>query len=134
MEKSKINPEAQYGFKEGKDGLTQAKLLIYILEKVKRKNLEVHLLFIDISKAYDSIEFWAIEAAMKLFGFDDSEINVIKALFKNIESKIKTGVGVSNSFKQTRGVCQGDSISPTLFNLVISILIWKFEILKLELT
>ena len=53
--------------------------------------------------------------------------NVVKSMFSNIKKSIKFKLNMSIYFKTTRGVQQGDSLSPTLFNIYINDIIDIFE-------
>ena len=47
-------------------------------------------------------------------------LNIIKSMYNNIKSKIKTSEGTSQFFQCNTGVRQGENLSPMLFSLYLN--------------
>ena len=45
-----------------------------------RRGVECHMLFLDLAKAYDSVEYWALDDAMSGMGVPDNVVDLIGAL------------------------------------------------------
>ena len=93
-------------------------------EKKKAANRELHLLFIDLTKAYNSVPLnksWET--------LDRSTINtrLIEALYKGSSSKIKIGNPITKGFKVTKGLRQGCNLLPPLFKIYLERVLrnWK---------
>jgi len=82
-------------------------------------NQPLHLLFVDLEKAYDSVPLQNLWKALEHHNISNSIIRAIKRLYENSFSKIKFGKQLSSGFHITKGLRQGCSLSPTLFKIYI---------------
>ena len=82
-------------------------------------NQPLHLLFVDLEKAYDSVPLENLWKALEHYNISNSIIRAIKKLYENSFSKIKIGKQLSPGFYITKGLRQGCSLSPTLFKIYI---------------
>ena len=85
------------------------------------------LVFIDVKKAFDSINHGAIYQALKSAGVPMLLVNYIKDLYSTSKTRIVSGPTVSSPVAVNRGVKQGDPMSPFLFNLVLDTCLGKLE-------
>jgi hypothetical protein len=92
-----------------------------------RHSKHLHCIYIDFKKAYDSVEHNALLNALRSYGFDPQVCELIMTLIKDTRMSMKTSVGPSDTFEVSRGVRQGDIISPTLFLIFINPLIEKIN-------
>jgi len=87
-----------------------------MIEKRKTTNRELHLLFIDLTKAYDSIALNKLWEILDGLAINTRLIEAIKALYEGSSSKKKKiGNLITKTFKVTKGLRQGCSLLPTLF-------------------
>ena len=80
-------------------------------------NHPLHLLFVDLEKAYDSVPLENLWKVLEHYNIRNSIIKAIKRLYENPVSKIKIGKQLSSGFYLTKGLRQGCSLSPTLFKI-----------------
>jgi hypothetical protein len=88
-----------------------------MIEKKKSTNTELHLLFIDLTKAYDSVPLNKLWEKLDESTINTRLIEAIKSLYEGSSSKIKVGNLITKGFKVTKGLRQGCSLSPTLFKI-----------------
>jgi sorting nexin-29 len=89
------------------------------MEKYYEFNEELHLLFIDFRQAYDSINRKELWKGLELLGIPKKYINLVKICNEKTICKIRYLQNYSKTFEVKSGLCQGDALSPTLFNLVL---------------
>ena len=93
-----------------------------VIEICEKQDIDALLISFDFLKAFDMVEWNVLFAVMKKFGFQDPYINMVKNLFKGIEScTINQGFS-SDYIKITISLRQGDPISSSLFILVVDVL------------
>ncbi|KAK3283938.1 hypothetical protein CYMTET_8386 [Cymbomonas tetramitiformis] len=79
--------------------------------------------FIDYHNAFGSVEHALIERALHQGGVPVKMVRIIMCFYSTCKVAFQTGEGVSDFVEQLRGIVQGCPLSPTLFILVIDLLI-----------
>lgn len=112
--------ESQNGFRKGRRMADNSFILDSILMKAKSDRTSLHLCYVDISKAYDSVNRSILWAKLAAMGFGGDFLGCLKALYYNdsVDSVIN-GISTRPVFLR-RGLRQGCSLSPLLFALYIS--------------
>jgi hypothetical protein len=77
---------------------------------------------LDMSKAYDRVEWCFLEGAMKKLGFDDKWIDLIMMCVKSVNYAVVVNGVPCGNIRPTRGLRQGDPISPYLFLICAEVL------------
>jgi len=90
-----------------------------ILEKKWEYNEEVHQLFIDYKKAYDSVTGEVLYKILIEFGIPRKLVRIVKISLTETYSRVLVGKNVSDRFPIRNGLKQGDALSPMLFNFVL---------------
>ena len=121
MTKHNLHMDWQGGFTLGKRTTDNLFILNAVQDgamcKHKRKSL--YCLFLNVAKAYDSIDRTCLNSLLKRYCFFDTLTRAIMSSLDNTEYAVILHGQVSAYFLTTRELKQGDSLSPPLFNLYI---------------
>ena len=123
---SRIRP-TQFGFRKNCSTTQPIHVLRRLLEIHERQPSPFHALFLDWSKAFDSVTFTAIHSAMTFIGVSPHVSSVIMALYKNPSFTVRDSQNISEVKTQTKGLRQGCPLSPYLFSMVLSHLFHDVE-------
>ena len=117
-----IISHTQKGFLKNRSMAENTRLIYDIIDKLNSNNQEGLLLLIDFEKAFDSVEWNFLDGALKFFNFGESIRRWVKTFYQNINSSILYNGQCSKSFPVSRGVRQGDPLSPYLFIICAELL------------
>ena len=122
--------ETQNGFRKGRSCTDPTFCLKLLIEKRREYNLDTFLLFIDYEKAFDCIKREQLFTIMKHRNIPYHLVEVIKDIYKDNKIQLKYNNKLSNAADINRGVRQGCSLSPTLFNIYMNEIItqWQKEV------
>ena len=110
-------PANQAGFRKGRGTRDHIANLRWIMERQLEYGQEVHICFIDYSKAFDCINHSVMWRTLKEMGFPTHLVMLLKSLYENQEAAVRTEYGDTEIFRIGKGVRQGCILSPILFNL-----------------
>ena len=104
----------QNGFRRNRSTTSQILTIHRILEGVRAKNLQATLLFVDFTKAFDSIHRGKMEQILLAYGLPKETVAAIMILYRNTKVKVRSPDGDTEYFDIVAGV-QGDTLAPYLF-------------------
>ena len=90
-------------------------LSIEFLKVHAQKNLEATILFVDFTKAFDSIHRGKMEQILLAYGLPKETVAAIMMQYRNTKVKVCSPDGDTDYFDIVAGVLQGDTLAPYLF-------------------
>ena len=115
----------QNGFRPHRSTTSHILALRRIIEGVKRNHLKATLLFVDFSKAFDSIHRGKMIKILRAYGIPEQIVLVISKLYEGTRAKVLSPDGETEYFNILAGVLQGDTLAPFLFAIVIDYVMRK---------
>ena len=120
-------PESQAAYQPGRGTIEQIIALEQLIEKSIEFNNPLHLVFIDFTKAFDSIKLPHLWKLLEKTPINKRYINILKCTYDNSKACVRTDIGTSRSVNILKGVKQGDILSAILFCIVVASIINKTE-------
>ena len=85
------------------------------------------ILFLDFTKAFDSLEWDFMFETLKKFGFKNNFIRWVQTMYSDIKGCIINNGWVSTRFSASRGIRQGCPLSSLLFVLAVEVMAIKIR-------
>jgi len=117
-----LDPQ-QTAYIPGRQVHDNLRALSLIKDVCVNKNIDAYLVSLDAKKAFDSVDHKFIFKVLEKYGVNQSFINVVKLLYKDLSSRVQINGYLSKSFPILRGVKQGDALSCVIFILCMDVLI-----------
>ncbi|GIL52451.1 hypothetical protein Vafri_8327, partial [Volvox africanus] len=115
--------EAQEGFLRYRNTERQIQNLIHAIEDAGLTRQDLYTLYVDFSSAFNTINHDLLLQIMYDLGLPDDLIQVIRDLYSQARTTVRTEHGSTAPIMIQRGTVQGDTLSPALFIIFLEPLI-----------
>jgi hypothetical protein len=109
---------SQTAFRQGRNILDGVVTLHETVHELHSKKLNGVILKLDFEKAYDKVKWSFLQQILRMKGFSDEWHALINSFVTGGSVAIKVNDDVGTYFQTLKGLRQGDSLSPMLFNIV----------------
>lgn len=111
-------PPEQAGFRRGLSTTDHLHSLNQIIEKHHEFRLPLYTAFVDYSKAFDSLTHSSLFNALIKQNINPTYVHILQNIYRNSTAAVKVNT-IGPSFHITKGVKQGDPLSPKLFTATL---------------
>lgn len=115
-----VLPESQCGFR--KDRSTAD--MVFVARQLQEKSIEQHqdlyMIFVDLAKAFDTVNRPLLWKALQKFGCPPTFLAVLRAMHDGAMARVSSAGLKSDPFLVATGVKQGCVIAPLIFNLYLA--------------
>jgi hypothetical protein len=105
----------QFAGLPGSSTFEPLRIINEVIQDANENDKELWILSLDMSKAYDRVNIFMLEKAMKCLKLPNSFINIIKQSFLNRTNQVFTAKGLTDPYDMLVGIDQGEIISPLLW-------------------
>uniref|UniRef100_A0A8I6WS22 Reverse transcriptase domain-containing protein n=1 Tax=Hordeum vulgare subsp. vulgare TaxID=112509 RepID=A0A8I6WS22_HORVV len=109
----------QFCFMPGRSTMEAIFLVRQLMERYREQKKDLHMVFIDLEKAYDKIPHNVMWWALDKHKVPIKYITLIKDMYDNVVTSVRTSDGDTDDFPIRIGLHQGSALSPYLFDLVM---------------
>src|SRR6185295_15905866 len=85
----------------------------------RQKGKELYMCFIDLRKAYDSVNRDLLWRVMREYGVSEKIVRIVNSLYENTRAQVRVNGSLSEFLSLKTGVKQGCVLSPLLFNIFL---------------
>ena len=114
------DPPNQLGFTKNAQTYDHILTMQTIASKYKKLKKNVHAIFVDFRKAFDSVCRQALFYKLAQNGITGKFYEVLRDMYSNSYAHVKLSGHLSNAFQTRKGTEQGHPLSPDLFKLFLS--------------
>lgn len=110
----------QFAYRKGMSGTDASFILGEVLrEGGGRVGRNYHIAFLDLRKAFDSVNWDCLWDQVEEAGFGGKLLRLLKGLYANSRERVSFGEATTCWLSRTRGVHQGCVLSPLLFAIFV---------------
>ena len=116
-----ILPESQCGFRQGRGANDMIFAARQLQEKCREQNVDMYQVFIDLTKAFDTVNRSALWAVLGKLGCPEKFVGILKSFHDDMKVWVCSSGDLSEPIQVENGVKQGDIPAPTLFAVYFAI-------------
>ena len=127
--KNNLLSDQQYGFRANHSTELAAIRLVDHINHEMDKNHTPCSIYIDLSKAFDTLDFEILLFKFRFYGVTDTAFELMKNYLSDRKQYLKYNVHESDVMSIKTGVLQGSILGPLLFSICINNLVNKLNFL-----
>jgi len=117
--------ESQCGFRSNRGTIDMVFTLRQIQEKCREQNQNLYIMFVDLTKAFDTVSREGLWSILSKLGCPPKFVSIIRSFHDGMMGRVVGNGTESDSFPITNGVKQGCVMAPTLFSLMFATMLFR---------
>jgi len=114
-----VRPELQCGFRRGRSTIDMIFIARLLQEKCCEQHRNLFLAFIDLTKAFDTVNRDVLWKVLSKFGCPPHFLTILREFHDGMQARVVIGGQESDPFEVLAGVKQGCVLAPAIFNLFL---------------
>ena len=120
---NRVYPESQCGFRSGRGTADMIFAYRQLQEKCREQNKPLHTVFVDLTKAFDTVSREGLWKLLRKVGCPDRMVAIIRSFHDGMMGRVFDSGKYSEPFDITNGAKQGCVLAPTLFGIVFALML-----------
>ena len=116
--------ESQCGFRRYRGTIDMIFAVRQIQEKCREQNMNLYILFVDLTKAFDTVSRGGLWAILSKLGCPERFVSIIRSFHEGMMARVIEHGAASDPFPVSNGVKQGCVLAPTLFSLLFATMLF----------
>lgn len=112
-------PESQCGFRKNRSTVGMVFTTRQLQEKCREQHKDLFMAFVDLSKAFDTVQRDLLWEVLLRFGCPTKFVNILRQFHDGMTARVTIGGQQSSPFPVRTGVRQGCVLAPVLFNIFL---------------
>ena len=117
----------QFGFRPGMSTTEPVSALRQLQEKCRENNKDLHMVFVDLEKAFDRIPRDLIWWCLRKKGVPEEYVHIIQDMYQACKTQVVTKKGETEYFPIEVGLHQRSALSHLLFIIIMDVLTENIE-------
>ena len=114
-----VLPESQCGFRRRRSTIDMIFVARQLQEKCREQHQDLYLAFVDLTKAFDTVNRDLLWSILHKFGCPPTFIAILQQFHTGMCAQVVMAGSQSSSFPVEVGVKQGCVLAPIIFNLLV---------------